>query len=211
MVKYLPPDTSTEGSRTEQNTEVYSLSPQSDPNGLCTQTVKTSKSYTKYETSCSEEDCSAHGHYCGDTEQETDDDASIIRRQSSLSLGSIGSKTANWSMFNFARFDDRNENDSLGEDPQRSQRGRIVLPPLVVSKQLLKNKRKMNKAYTEELSESEDDDDNWTVVGLKHSQSEPVIPQKELTVVGRRTYDETDTGMKRIKSEVLVSQRIFLT
>ena len=69
----------------------------------------------------------------------------------------------------------------------------------------------MNKACTEELSES--DDDNWTVIGLKHSQSEPVIPQKEfkqLTVVDTRTRDEPDTGMKRIKSEVLVSKEYFL-
>ena len=207
MAKYPPTETSTERSRTEQNTEVCSISRQSNPNGLCTQTVKTSKSYTKYEINCSEQDCSEHGY--DDTEQETNDDASIIRQQSSLSVGSTGSKTANWSMFNSAQFDDRNENDSLGENPQRSQRGRIVLPPLVVNKQMLNNKRKMNKAYTEELSESEDDDDNWTVVELKHSQSEPVIPQKQLTAVGTRTHDETDTGMKRIKSEVLVSKEYF--
>ena len=138
-------------------------------------------------------------------------------------------------MFNFAQFDDRNENASQVKEPQQSLRGRIVLPPLVVSKQMIKNRRKMNKACTEELSES--DDDNWTVIGLKHSQSEPVIPQttdlesratakpvvggrvsksvpqtefKQLTVVGTRTRDEPDTGMKRIKSEVLVSKEYFL-
>ena len=116
-------------------------------------------------------------------------------------------------MFNFAQFDDRNENFSRVKESGRSQRGRIVLPPLIVSKRMLKNKRKMNKACTEESSES--DDDNWTVIGLKHSQSDPAISQKEfkqltIPVVGTRTRDEPDTGLKRIKSEVLVSKEYFL-
>ena len=189
-----------------------SISTQSDPDELSTPTTKTTnRSYTKYEIGHFEQSCCEQGYYYDAAEKETDNDASIERRQSSLSIGSIRSETANWSMFNFAQFDDRNENASRVKEPHGSQRGRIVLPPLVVSKQMIKNKRKMNKVCTEELSES--DDDNWSVIGLKRSQSEPVIPQKEfkqLTVVGTRTRDEPDTGMKRIKSEVLVSKEYFL-
>ena len=108
--KYPPTDTNTESSA-EQSTEMNSISTQSDLDDLSTPTTKTtSKSYTKYEISHFEQGCCEQGYYYNAAEQETDDDASIERRQSSLSIGSIRSETANWSMFNFAQFDDRNEN-----------------------------------------------------------------------------------------------------
>ena len=85
--KYPPTDTNPE-TRAEQSTEVSSISTQSDPHELSTPTTKTtSKSYTKYEISHFEQGCCEQGYYYDAAKQETDDDASIERRESSLPTG----------------------------------------------------------------------------------------------------------------------------
>ena len=117
------------------------------------------------------------------------------RRDSTISTGN---KRVNWWLYNFVQFD---QNEQSSEINQTQQRGRIRLPPIVVNKKMVKNKRKTEKSAI---------DDDFTVIGLRHSQSDPVIHHigsEELK--SDISTDEPDIGLKRIKSEVLMSTEYF--